>query len=96
MWNLVDIRSTDIDLHYGRRHSSREKLVFNDQDYELNLTNSEPVLATPIPDLSYGSDVIFDYTFDSGTPTDADVDNGSGDSLGYTLKWLMVKIYQAG
>ena len=52
----------------------------------MNLTNSQPVLASPIPDISYGSDVIFDYIFDSGTFTDEDVDNGSGDSLGYTLK----------
>ena len=87
LWNLVDLRSTDVDLHYGKEtFKSIEKLIFNDLDYELNLTNSKPVLANPITDLSYGSDVIFDYTFDSGTFTDADVDNGSGDSLGYTSK----------
>ena len=52
----------------------------------MEITNSAPVLANPIPDLSYGADVLFDYSFDNGIFTDADVDNGSGDSLGYTLK----------
>ena len=87
LWNLIDKRSTDIDLHYGQEtFKSIEKLVFNDQDFLLEITNSAPVLANPIPDLSYGADVLFDYSFDNGIFTDADVDNGSGDSLGYTLK----------
>jgi hypothetical protein len=85
-WTLTDLRKNN-PINYGQdKICGIERLVFNDQFLDLNLSNHSPLISGELPSLRFSSDVVFNQTLNSLVFRDQDVDNANGDSLSYSLK----------
>ena len=85
-WTLTDLRK-DRPEHYGQDTlNSIERIIFNDEVFDLNLNNRAPTTVGSLPDLGFGSNVIFSHILDSSIFEDLDVQDANGDSLSYNLQ----------
>ncbi|MEY2644894.1 MAG: hypothetical protein RLZZ611_1543, partial [Cyanobacteriota bacterium] len=85
-WSIIDQRRDDISSYGRQTLSSLERLVFNDKVIDLNRNNRAPIAIGTLPDLGFGTDVLFTHRLNSAVFLDDDVAATTGDSLSYSLK----------